>query len=371
MLSGDLFHRELVWGSSAYRSINHNPAAISPAATLRVNAGLSAKYSKMSSNVRMPVSQARVYPAGETNARMPSYRKKIPTALRRRVVLMQLYLFMPARRTLLAAYPQARTHGEKKEKRERSRDLPLAWLGVWAYGGAASSAGECQTALSPSRARCDLIQKPFVIRVISIEREFGSGGGSIAKKLADKLGWALWDQEITKEVAGRLRCDVKSVEQREEKPDSTFYRLMKIFMRGSYEDRYSGTGTDLLDAESLSHLFGTLITELAERGPCVIVGRAAPYFLRDREDTFRMFLYAPYEEKLRRVKASGKSTEEAETLLETVDRDRAAFVKRYYDKTWPQRDLYHLMINSVIGDDAVIEVVLHEIDILKRRSRTR
>jgi hypothetical protein len=105
-----------------------------------------------------------------------------------------------------------------------------------------------------------------VIQTITIEREYGSGAGAISRKLAEKLGWTLWDEKITQEIAKRLKCDVKSVEQREEKPDSTFYRLMKIFMRGSYEERFSGSGTELLDAESLSHLFEKVITDVANRG---------------------------------------------------------------------------------------------------------
>ncbi|MDQ2843118.1 MAG: cytidylate kinase-like family protein [Acidobacteriota bacterium] len=205
-----------------------------------------------------------------------------------------------------------------------------------------------------------------MIQAISIEREFGSGGGTIAKKLAGRLGWTLWDDAITKEIAGRLNCDVRSVEQREEKPDSAFYRLVKIFMRGSYEDRYSGSGTELLDAENLSRIFESLITDVANRGPCVIVGRAAPYFLRERKDVLRLFLYAPPAEKLRRLLEIGKSEEEADSLLETVDRDRAAFIKQYYNKTWPLREIYHMMINSEIGDEAVIEMILHEIEVLNR-----
>jgi cytidylate kinase len=207
-----------------------------------------------------------------------------------------------------------------------------------------------------------------VIQTIAVEREYGSGAGGIAEKLADKLGWALWDQKITQEVAKRLKCDVKSVEAREEKPDSTFYRLMKIFMRGSYEERFSGSGTELLDAESLATLFEEVIIDVADRGPCVIVGRAAPWFLRERPDHMGIFIFAPHEEKLQRLLRLGKAEEEAEDLLEHVDEDRAAFVKRYYGKNWPQRDLYHLMINSKIGDDAVLDLIFHELEILNRQT---
>ncbi len=206
-----------------------------------------------------------------------------------------------------------------------------------------------------------------MIRSIAIEREFGSGAAEIARKLADKLGWTLWDQKISQEIAKRLKCDVKSVEQREEKPDSTFYRLMKIFMRGSYEDRFSGHGAELLDSESLAQLFEAVIMEVSDRGPCVIVGRAAPWFLRDREDNMSLFLYASHEEKLRRLLAIGKSENEAEEMLEHVDADRAAFVKRYYNKDWPVREIYDLMINSKIGDDAVIEVAVNQLNILNKK----
>jgi cytidylate kinase len=209
-----------------------------------------------------------------------------------------------------------------------------------------------------------------LIKIITVEREYGCGAADIAKELASRLGWALWDHEITREIANRLNCDVRSVEQREERPDPTFYRLMKVFMRGSYEDHYSGGGpVELLDGENLARLFEEVVIDIAGRGACVIVGRGAPWFLRNREDVLHTFLYAPYAEKLRRMLQRGVLQGEAEDLLERVDRDRLAFVKRYYGRVWPQRDLYHLMLNTVVGDQAVIDLVLHEISILNRTGR--
>jgi cytidylate kinase len=205
-----------------------------------------------------------------------------------------------------------------------------------------------------------------VINVIAVEREYGSGAGTIAQKLADRLGWSLWDRQFTFEIARRLKCDVTAVEQREERLDSTFYRLAKIFMRGSFEQAYTGGGLELLDAEGLARCFEKIVNDVAERGNCVMVGRGSPHFLRDRPETFRVFIYAPYQEKLRRLLALGNKREEAEQLLETVDEERAAFVKRYYNKTWPSRDLYHLMINSIVGDQMVIDTILTEINMLDR-----
>ncbi len=205
-----------------------------------------------------------------------------------------------------------------------------------------------------------------MINIITVEREYGCGAAEIAKSLADRLGWALWDHEITCEIARRLKCDVRSVEQREEKPDPAFYGLVKVFMRGSYEDHYTGGGIELLDAEHLAQLFEKVVTNIVSRGPCVIVGRGSPWFLRDRADALRTFLYAPYNEKLRRTLAGGKSRQEAEDLLERVDRDRAAFIRKYYGLVWPQRDIYHLMINTLPGNEAVIDMILHHRELLNR-----
>lgn len=205
-----------------------------------------------------------------------------------------------------------------------------------------------------------------MVEVIVVEREYGSGAAAIAQKLADRLGWKLWDRDISCAIAKRLKCDVKTVEQREERPDSGFYRLVKIFMRGSYEDSMGAGNVELLDAEHLAKLFEHVITDAAAAGKCVIVGRGAPWFLRDRPNVFTVFMYAPHEEKMRRLAAIGKSRDEAEESIERIDRDRATFVKNYFNRTWPQRDLYDLMINTKIGDDAVIDLILRQARLSER-----
>lgn len=202
-----------------------------------------------------------------------------------------------------------------------------------------------------------------MIRNIVIEREFGSGAGAIAQKLAERLGWKLWDREITEQIARRLNCDVETVERREERCDTGFYRLVKAFMRGSFEERLSGGDVELLDGEHLAEIFEQISLDIAEQGNAVIVGRGATWFLRGRPDTFTVFIFAPHEEKIRRLALSmNKSREEAEDLIESVDRERAAFVKRYYGLNWPLRSLYHLMLNSKVGDDLVIDIMLGEIE---------
>jgi cytidylate kinase len=102
-----------------------------------------------------------------------------------------------------------------------------------------------------------------------------------------------------------------------------------------------------------------VMRDIAERGNCVIVGRGAPYFLRERGDAFHVFLYAPREEKLRRIQAQGRSLRDSEDLVDTVDRERILFVKHYFGADWPTRSLYHVMINTAIGDENVLSTILH------------
>ena len=206
-----------------------------------------------------------------------------------------------------------------------------------------------------------------MIRVITIEREYGSGAANIAAAIADRLGWKLWDQEISEEIARRLKCKKEMVQQREERLDPLYYRLIKAFMRGSFEPRVDTADLELLDAEHLAMLFDKVVNQIAEQGNCVIIGRGSNWFLRHRDDCFHAFLYAPYEEKFRRVLAQGESEREATHLLESVDRERAAFIRKYYGKDWPDRSLYNVMMNTVIGDDAAVDALLNMVDVVNRQ----
>lgn len=203
-----------------------------------------------------------------------------------------------------------------------------------------------------------------MIRIITVEREYGSGGAAIAEKLASQLGWKLWDQSLTAEIARLARVDQASVERVDERCDSLLYRLMKVYMRGSFERSLPMAGIDRFDADAMVALMQRVIERAASDGNCVIVGRGAPYFLRDHADAFHVFVYAPWEEKIRRVRASGKSEAEAVELVSAIDQERATFIKRYFGKDWPSRHLYHLMINSKVGDNSVIKTILSEVGML-------
>ena len=197
-----------------------------------------------------------------------------------------------------------------------------------------------------------------MIRVLTIEREYGSGGGEIAAKVAQRLGWTLYDQLLTNEIARLMECDCQVVSEREEKRDPVFYRLLKAFMKGSHEGSQNAPRLKIVDAECIRETTETVVKQAAERGKCVIVGRGSAYYLQSRRDAFHVFVYAPFNEKVSRLRADGKPEKEAVQLAETVDRDRAAFIEQYFSVEWPDRHRFHLMINSTIGEDAVVEMIL-------------
>lgn len=199
------------------------------------------------------------------------------------------------------------------------------------------------------------------VRVITIEREYGSGGADIARLLAERLGWTLWDQRLTDEIARLAECDRSEVSQREERTDPLYYRLLKSFLRGSFEGSQNVRRFKLLDTEVIVRLTKRIVEKAAEEGNCVIVGRGAAFFLANRSDVFNVFIYAPQEHKVERLIRGGLESRKAASLVETVDLERADFIKKYFDKEWPCRRLYHLMINSRAGDEAVVRTILSTI----------
>lgn len=200
-----------------------------------------------------------------------------------------------------------------------------------------------------------------MIRIITVEREYGSGGGVIAAALAERLGWTLWDQLLTDEIARRVECDRRTVEECEERPDSPYSGIFKAFMRGAFEGSVNTPRLRIVDTDRVREAALAIQLEAAEAGQCVIVGRGSSYFLGGRRDAFHVFIYAPLANKVRRLRSTGRSEEEANELAETVDRDRAAFIRRYFDLEWPAIHRFHLMVNSSIGDAVVVETILEAV----------
>jgi hypothetical protein len=207
----------------------------------------------------------------------------------------------------------------------------------------------------------------MLIRAITIEREYACGGSEIAAKLAELLGWKLWDHELTEEIARLTNSTPQAVEKQEWKNDSAVYRVFNSFLRGAFEGGLPPTDRlELLDAGRIGTVSELAVNHALSGGPCVVVGRGSQYFLRNRKDVLRAFLYASRTSKIHRLITAGTSQEKAITDVDTIDRDRAAFVKRYFKLNWPEHHLYDAMFNTEMGDSYVAEVLAHCVEHLAR-----
>jgi cytidylate kinase len=206
-----------------------------------------------------------------------------------------------------------------------------------------------------------------MIRVITIDREFGSGANVIAEQVADRLGWKLWDQRLTDEIAFRMECERHLVAEREETRDPAYYRLFKAFLRGSFEGTLNTQRSKLVDADCIREVVQKLLPEIAETGNCVIVGRGGAYYLGDRHDALHVFIYALFEDKVRHIQAMGKTEQEAIALAEQVDADRASFIQQYFHVNWPERQRFHLMINASMGEQLAVETIVDAVARLQKQ----
>ena len=196
-------------------------------------------------------------------------------------------------------------------------------------------------------------------KILVIDREFGAGGSTIAEKLAARLGWKLLDQDLTREIARLANVPPEVCERREERVDPWLQRLTNLIWRGSFERNLPPPDMAVLDTNRLVSLVQQVVEQSVATGPCVVVGRGAPYFLRGRADTFCVFLYASRELRFRRVLKRTGNEKEAVELVDNMDEERRKFIKHHFGHEWPNRHFFHVMLNTALGDDATVEAILH------------
>ena len=206
-----------------------------------------------------------------------------------------------------------------------------------------------------------------MFKVITVEREYGAGGSLVAAELAKHKGWQLIDEQLTCDIAKLASVEERIVKRHEERCDPLLHRLGKVFWRGSYERALPIGDDKIFDADMMVSLAERVIKKRGEEGNCVIVGRGAPWFLRDRQDTFRVFVYGSRDEKIRRLVKLKMPEREAAEMVDTIDRERSAFIRKYFNAEWPCRRLYHLMLNSDLGVRFTTETILATMDALEAK----
>jgi cytidylate kinase len=198
-----------------------------------------------------------------------------------------------------------------------------------------------------------------MMKAITIEREFGSGASEIARLVANRLGWNLWDERLTQEIAKLTESTPEAVERREWRTDPVVYRVFQDFLRGGFEGGLPPTNRlHLLDARRIAAVSETAVKTAFSNGPSVIVGRGSQFFLRDCKNVFHVFLYASRDRKISRLISKGEVQDKAIELVDTTDKSRAAFVRQYLGRNWQEPHLYHAMFNTDMGESCTATMVV-------------
>ena len=198
--------------------------------------------------------------------------------------------------------------------------------------------------------------------IITIGRQFGSGGRSIGEKLAQKLGISFYDKELISMAAKESGMNPEIFDSVDEKAaNSLLYSLsMGMYNFGS---GFSMMG-DLPVNDQLYLLQHKIIKEIADKENCVIVGRCADYILRDRDDCVNIFIYADMEfRKQEAVKRHGIDKARAEHIVTKTDKNRANYYSFYSGQKWGMAENYDLCINSSkLDEDKIVDLIIAYIE---------
>lgn len=217
-------------------------------------------------------------------------------------------------------------------------------------GESTANAGEAVETADEVQNRTNTVQR----NVILIGRQFGSGGHDIGKALAEKLGYAFYDQEIIEMTAGTTGYTPEFIKKNEEMMTSSFlYDLVNQMYMYSQPDE-EAPKDKIYEAES------KVVKELAEKGNCVIVGRCSDYVLRDSKKCLRVFFCAQMENRLKRVmERLNLSEKEAKQKIQKEDKWRADNYRYYTGRIWGAAGNFDLTINTALGED-YIEMCVRE-----------
>lgn len=191
--------------------------------------------------------------------------------------------------------------------------------------------------------------------IITIGRQFGSGGKEIGIRVAKELGIPFYDKEILQQAAKKSGLCEKILENFDERPKSLLYSIAM----DSYMFALPGTGAgDSLEQQVYLATFNT-IRQIAAEGPCVIIGRCADYALADNPDHLSIFIHAPLEDRIRRVsQRQSLPPEKARALITKTDKRRASYYEYYSSRRWGAVDSYDFCLNSsFLGLGRTVELI--------------
>jgi cytidylate kinase len=198
-------------------------------------------------------------------------------------------------------------------------------------------------------------------KVLTVSREYGSGGILVARRIAQDLGWKLLDSALIEAIVERSNVDPSVAKRYDEKIDPWLHRVSRqALWHGAFEGVAELSDIDVFDAQTMAILTRRVIQEAAEAGGCVIVGRGGQCLLATRPDTFHIFIHAPHALRLKLLRERLGDRPDLEQAMEITDHERADYIRLHYDRDMYDRHLYDLMLNTRRGIEMATRVVLFE-----------
>ena len=191
-------------------------------------------------------------------------------------------------------------------------------------------------------------------RIITISRQFGSGGHSIAKAAAERMGIAFYDNQLITEVARQSGLSEEFIRENEEYASHSNSFLYQLAMSTAGTYGYPSVYQKLYEAQT------KVIQDIADKEPCIIVGRCADYILRDREDCLHVFIHADMDFRAERiVRIYGETKQSPEKRLADKDNKRRVYYKHYTNRNWGEAQNYHVSLNSgLIGIEKCADIIV-------------
>jgi cytidylate kinase len=197
-----------------------------------------------------------------------------------------------------------------------------------------------------------------MFNVVTIAREYGSGGADIGRRVAELLGWVCVDKQIIERVSAMGGVDPAWAEKADEHTSAWWERVMKSFRQGG-PDSYVGQGPEFgVDRDTLQQFTASVIEGAAKEGKCVIIGRSSQCVLRQHPHVLQVLVFAPLEQKVARMKLRHPHEHDLPGLLHSIDSERTHYTQHYYGHDWSDRRLYHLCLNSTLGIDACARLIV-------------
>lgn len=200
-----------------------------------------------------------------------------------------------------------------------------------------------------------------MFNVVTIAREYGSGGAEVGRRTAEMLGWELVDKQIIERVATVNKIDRAWAESADEQSCAWWERVMQGFRNGGPEVYTGGIADIGVDRDVLQQFTAHVIEKAGRAGHCVIVGRGSQCVLRKHPQAMHVLIYAPLQEKLQRAKQRHPHERDMEGLLRRMDAGRLRYIEDYFSRNSADRNLYHLCLNSTIGLDVCAELIVNAV----------